>query len=81
MNEQTNTQKRGRGRPSGSKSFEIVTLAELNARFNQDQKIPVGRIFLSGRPVATSKEITQSLAGDHSFTPPQQSTIEMKLSE
>lgn len=78
MNEIT---KRGRGRPKNSKSFETITLAELNARFNPDQKIPVGRIFLSGKQVVKNAETIQLETGGVSFTSPQQPTIEMKLTQ
>ena len=47
------TVKRGRGRPVNSVSFTNITLAELNARFGQDQVLPVGRIFLEKGGVST----------------------------
>ncbi len=37
---------RGRGRPQGSTSFTNVTLAELVAKFSDQQEIPVSRVFL-----------------------------------
>lgn len=89
----TNT-KKGRGRPSGGVSFTNMTLAELNARFDQNQVIPVGRVFLenSGNFVTTKqKEESDRTVRFVNFTPsmpvavplttPQDSTIEMTLSE
>lgn len=65
-------EKRMRGRPKGSNSFSSVTLAELNARFSQDQVIPVGRIFLEkGSSVNTVQPSPQ----------PEGPKVEMTLSE
>lgn len=41
--------KKTRGRPRGSFSFVNVTLAELNAKYNQTETIPVGRLWLQGK--------------------------------
>lgn len=43
--------KRKRGRPAGSVSFQQITLAELNAKFGPDTIIPVGRLFLKGQVI------------------------------
>jgi hypothetical protein len=78
----TNT-KKGRGRPSGGVSFTNMTLAELNARFDQNQVIPVGRVFLeNGNKFVITKQPSQIIQTSVvSMATPQDSTIEMTLSE
>ena len=39
-------EKRGRGRPKGSNSFQSVTLKELIEMYSEDTQIPVGRLWL-----------------------------------
>jgi hypothetical protein len=72
-----NTNSKKRGRPAGSVSFENVTLAELNARFGQDQVIPVGRLFLTK---GQAKQSTQTVAAQV-IPQPATPAVEMSLSE
>ena len=56
--------KKMRGRPKNSLSFASVSLAELNAKFNPDQMITIGRIWYekvtktpaSAAPISVSVE-------------------------
>lgn len=75
-------EKKMRGRPKGSNSFTGITLAELNAKFSQDQTIPVGRLFLEKGNVTQSK-YTVEMKNPKVVTIPAADApkIEMSLSE
>jgi len=73
----TQTQKRGKGRPVGATSFVTMTLAELNARFGPNETIPVGRLFLEKGVVKANPQTIAATPVVEETTP----AVEMTLSE
>lgn len=77
--------KKTRGRPRGSFSFVNVTLAELNTKYNQTETIPVGRLWLQGKPLATSfspvesKETSVTIPATSAAPKEPENKVEMKL--
>lgn len=74
-----NTQeKRTRGRPKGSNSFQSVSLSELIAKFGPDTQIPVGRLWLNGGS-SVVKETSVTISAAPAETPAPENRVEMSL--
>jgi len=70
--------KRGRGRPKGSHSFQLVTLSELMAKCGPDTQIPVGRLWLNGREKRQEISVTIPVVPSVEAPAPED-TVEMTL--
>ena len=74
---QTQTQKKGRGRPKGSNSFVTVSLADLNSMFNGADQIQVGRLWLQNSIKTEASVVQNDTPAQTQETP----KVEMSLSE
>lgn len=80
MQTETQTEKRGKGRPKGSNSFVTVSLDELTKMFQNGDQIQVGRLWLqSKKPKQTTISVQQSSPVAQQTT--EQPVVEMQLED
>jgi hypothetical protein len=70
-------EKRKRGRPVGSNSFQSVTLKELIEKYSEDTQIPVGRLWLNGG--STVKETSVTIPATSAAPKEPENRVEMIL--